>query len=60
MAGWPTVSEVEALTVPSAAMILVVPTPALVANPFVLMIATGADEDVQFTVEVTSCVLSSV
>jgi hypothetical protein len=60
MAGWPTASEVEALTVPSDAVTLVEPTPALVAKPPVLMIATCADEEVQVTVDVTSCVLSSV
>jgi len=46
------------------AVIFAVPTPALVANPFVpellLMMATCADDELQVTSDVTSCVLLSV
>jgi len=60
MAGGPTVSVVEAVTVPNAAVIVAVPVPALVARPVALITATVADEELHCTVAVTSCLLPSV
>jgi len=64
MTACPTAREVEAVTAIDVAVIFAVPTPALVANPFVpellLMMATCADDELQVTSDVTSCVLLSV
>ena len=63
-AALPTVSVVEPLTDPSVAVIVVCPVPAQVARPLVpaelLMVATGALLELQFTVVVMFCVLPSV
>jgi hypothetical protein len=45
MAGWPTVSVVDAVTEPSVALTVAVPGPALVANPVALITAIIADEE---------------
>jgi len=64
MTACPTAREVEAVTEPDVAVIFAVPTPALVAKPFVpellLMMATCADDELQVTSDVTSCALLSV
>lgn len=63
-AACPTIIVVEVETGPEVAVMFAVPTPALVANPFVpealLMITTVADDELHVTTEVTSCVLPSV
>jgi hypothetical protein len=55
-----TVSVVEPLTEPDPALIVAVPVATLVARPWPLMVATAAEEDVQSTVPVMSCVLESL
>jgi len=60
----PTVAIVEAEIEPDVAETVTVPTPELVANPALpwalLITSTSADEELQVTSEVTSCVLPSV
>jgi hypothetical protein len=60
IAGGPTVSVVEADTVPSVAVIVAVPVPELVARPVAFITAIIAEEDVHCTMAVKSCVLPSV
>ena len=60
IAGGPTVSVVEAVTVPSVAVIVAVPVPELVARPDALITATIAEDDVHCAVAVKSCVVPSV
>ena len=63
-AGCPTVRFVEEEIEPEVAVMLAVPTPALVANPFVpellLTIATRAADELHVTAEVRSCIVPSV
>jgi len=63
-AACPTVIVVEVETEPEVAVMFAVPSPALVANPFVpealLMMTTVADDELHVTTEVTSRVLPSV
>ncbi len=60
----PTARVVEADIEPKVGVMVVAPTPALVASRLLpaalLMIATGEDEEFQVTREVTSCVVPSV
>lgn len=59
-----TVSTVGLLTPPNSAVIVVEPSPALVASPrlpgVLLITATAVREELQVTVEVRSCVDPSV
>jgi len=59
-----TVRVVEPVTEPRVAVIVVCPVPALVANPLVpaelLIVATAALLELQFTVAVMFCVLPSL
>ena len=59
----PTVRFVDAKTTPEFKVMLAVPMPALVATPLVptalLTIATGGEDELHVTSEVTSCVLPS-
>ena len=55
-----TVSFVEALALPDAALIVVLPCAMDVASPALLMVATATVEDVQVTELVTSCMLPSL
>ena len=55
-----TVSFVDALMLPDAALIVVLPEAIVVANPAELIVATAAVEDVQMTELVTSCMLPSL
>ena len=59
-----TVSDVEAVTVPEVAVMVVVPTPTLVARPSVpvapLMVAMPVADELHVTVPVRFCVLPSV
>ena len=55
-----TVKLVELLTAPTDAVIVVVPTPEVVACPVPLTLATAGLEELQVAVAVTSCVLPSV
>ena len=61
---WPIVNEVEVDMVPETAEMVQVPSPELVATPYVPtefpITATFTSEELQFTMEVTSCVLPSV
>jgi len=58
--GAPTVSSVDEVTEPEAAVIVAVPTPELVASPAALMIAAAAEDELHCTVEVRFCVVPSV
>jgi hypothetical protein len=49
-----TVSAVEPLTDPDAAVMVALPFATLVAKPWLLMVATAADEEVQRTEPVMS------
>jgi len=55
-----TVSVVEPLTAPDAAVMVALPFATLVARPWLLIVATDADEDVQRTEVLMSCVLESL
>jgi hypothetical protein len=55
-----TVRVVEPLTDPDAAVMVAVPFATLVARPWPLMVATAAEEEVQSTELVMSCVLESL
>ena len=60
----PTVAGVEDEIDPDAAVMVTVPNPELVASPLLpvalLITSTPAEEDVQVTSDVTSCVVPSV
>ena len=55
-----TVSTVEPVTPPELALIVLVPTPAPVANPPATMVATELGDDVHVTEPVRFCVLLSL
>lgn len=55
-----TVSVVEPLTDPDAAVTVAVPFATLVARPWPLMVATDAEDEVQSTEPLMSCVLESL
>jgi hypothetical protein len=55
----PTLNDAEALMDPAVALIETVPDVPLVANPLVLIAATGVDDDDQVTEFVRFCVLPS-
>jgi hypothetical protein len=55
-----TVRVVEALTLPDAAVIVAVPAAMPVASPTEEIVAVPEALDVQFTDEVTSCVVPSL
>lgn len=55
-----TVSFVEALTLPAAALIVVLPAAMVVANPAALTVATAMVDDDHVTELVTSCMLPSL
>jgi hypothetical protein len=55
-----TASEVEPLTLPDVALMLVVPTATVVARPEVFTVATAEESDDQVAVLVKSCVLPSL
>lgn len=55
-----TVSFVEPLMLPDAALMVVLPWAIAVANPPALIVATAAVEEVQVTALVTSCMLPSL
>ena len=55
-----TVSDVDPLTDPNVAVIVVVPGEVLLAKPDALIAATAGDEEVQATDELKFCVLLSV
>ena len=55
-----TVSFVDALTLPDAALIVVLPEAIVVAKPAALIVATAEVEEVQVTELVTSCMLPSL
>jgi hypothetical protein len=51
---------VEPVIEPELAVIVVVPTPVLVARPLEVMLATDVRDELQVTVLVRSCVLPSL
>src|SRR5215472_829891 len=59
-AGADTVRAAEPVTEPDDAVMLVLPTPSVVANPAALIVATAGLPDAQPTVPVRFCVLPSV
>jgi hypothetical protein len=58
--GSPTLSVAVALIVLELAVMLAVPTPTPVADPPLLIVATVARDELQFTVLVRFCVLPSL